>query len=155
MKKFFWVAVVAAFFSNFSVSAQTADDEYRSLVKEYLQLTNADKTLSLIVPQMFESIKKMSPDVPEEWWQKAEDKFMVKFQTDKITAGIADVYVKYLSKQELKDVVAFYKTPSGKKIAENTPAMSQDCMKWGQTIGMEVAMEIIKEIRESGYKVNM
>lgn len=155
MKKIFWVAVVAAFFSNFSVSAQTVDDEYRSLVKEYLQLTNTEKTIELIVPQMLEASKRMAPDVPEEWWQKMELKIKEKFKSEQIAAGIADVYVKYLNKQELKDVVAFYKTPSGKKIAENTPAISQDCMKWGQSLGMEIVMEIVKELKEDGFKVNM
>jgi hypothetical protein len=155
MKKLFCAVCFAAFCSVFSVNAQTADDEYRSLVKEYLQLTNTDKTLEVIIPQLFESSKKMAPEVPDEWWQKAEAKFMNKTSIDQFSVGIADIYVKYLTKQELKDVVAFYKTPSGKKIADNTPAISQDCMKWGQSLGMEILMEIIKELKDSGFKVNM
>lgn len=155
MKRFFCVAFFAAFFSVFSASAQTADDEYSSLVKEYLQLTNTDKVMERIIPTMFESLKKIAPEVPDEWWQKAEVKMQENFKTDKISSGIADIYVKYLSKEELKDIVAFYKTPSGRKIAENSPAIHQDCMMWGQKLGMEVASEILKDLKESGYKVNM
>ncbi|MBO4332597.1 MAG: DUF2059 domain-containing protein [Paludibacteraceae bacterium] len=155
MKKLFCAVCFAAFCSVFSVNAQTADDEYRSLVKEYLQLTNTDKVMERIIPTMFESLKKMAPEVPDEWWQKAEVKMQENFKTDKISSGIADIYVKYLSKEELKDIVAFYKTPSGRKIAENSPAIHQDCMMWGQKLGMEVASEILKDLKESGYKVNM
>lgn len=155
MKRFFCAAFFAAFFSVFSASAQTADEEYRELTKEYLKLSSFDATIEAIVPQMIEHCKSLVPEAPESLWISLFEKFKEKFTTDKVVEPVAEIYAKYFSKQEMKEIVAFYKSPVGKKMSAVTPDLTKDCMEWGKNLGIDVAKEILNEVKEKGYKVNM
>ena len=155
MKKYLWVACVVALFSGFNASAQSVDEEYRQLTVEYLQLSSVDKTYEVIVPQMLESARLMAPDVPDEWWEKLNEKITDKFKIESLSYSIAEIYIKYLSKDELKEIIAFYKTPIGSKLGSLAPSFSQDFVKWGQNIAMDIISEILKELQSDGYKVSM
>ncbi|HMF39654.1 MAG TPA: DUF2059 domain-containing protein [Polyangia bacterium] len=43
---------------------------------------------------------------------------------DDLISWSADVYTKHFSRKELDDLAAFYKTPTGKKLAASMPAIS-------------------------------
>jgi hypothetical protein len=52
-----------------------------------------------------------------------------------IRPKMVDLYVKEFSEQELKDLLAFYQTPVGKKAITSLPVI----MRQGATIGQEYA----------------
>lgn len=57
------------------------------------------------------------------------------------------IYQKYLTIDDLKQIIAFYESPVGKKLASVTPAMTAEGMQLGQQLGMEIATQIQKELK--------
>jgi len=52
--------------------------------------------------------------------------------------AMAKIYKEEFTHAEIKDMLAFYATPTGKKLAEKTGVLSQKGMAAGQAWGMEV-----------------
>ena len=53
---------------------------------------------------------------------------------EKMKQPMIDIYVKHFSEQEIKDMIAFYKTPSGQSMVKKLPAVMNDSMMMGQNM---------------------
>jgi uncharacterized protein len=60
---------------------------------------------------------------------------------------VARAYVSRFNEQELKDAVAFYKTPLGKKLIQQEPQVLEQSMKDAQTFGDRLSEEVINKMR--------
>lgn len=57
---------------------------------------------------------------------------------DGLYEKMADLYMTEFTQDEIKELVAFYNTHLGKKLAEKQLGLSQKAMMFGQSWGMEV-----------------
>ena len=64
---------------------------------------------------------------------------------------LAPVYIKYMTKEDLEDLIKFYQTPIGQKFSKNTPLIMQESMQIGQQWGMQLGREVAKKLQEKGY----
>jgi hypothetical protein len=53
-------------------------------------------------------------------------------------AAMAKIYMEEFTHEEVKNIMAFYETPTGKKLANKTGTLSQKGMVAGQTWGMKI-----------------
>lgn len=60
---------------------------------------------------------------------------------------IAAIYAKSFDKAELQQMVTFYRSPAGEKLARLTPVMAQQTMAVGQRFGQEVAGRLTERMR--------
>jgi hypothetical protein len=60
---------------------------------------------------------------------------------------VATLYASRFTEQELKDVVAFYKTPLGKKMTEEEPRVIDQSMSLAQNWGNKLSEEVIGLMR--------
>jgi hypothetical protein len=71
--------------------------------------------------------------------------------------GMAGVYARFFTADELKQLAGFYRAPVGQKFLQNMPAILQESMAVGQKFGQEVATEaqtkMIEELRKRGHKI--
>ena len=69
--------------------------------------------------------------------------------------SIVDVYANNFSADELRDLIAFYKSPTGQKFLQKTPLVTQQTMaagqKFGQSAGAEAQKEMIEQLRNKGH----
>jgi uncharacterized protein len=69
----------------------------------------------------------------------------------------ATVYANNFSVEELRDITAFYRTPTGEKFLQKLPAVTQQSMALGQRFGQAVAGDlqgrIVDELRKRGHKI--
>jgi hypothetical protein len=67
----------------------------------------------------------------------------------------AKVYAASFTEQELKDVLAFYKTPLGQKVISNEPAIFEKSMgqldQWADKFSEEVIGRIRTEMKKKGH----
>ncbi len=56
------------------------------------------------------------------------------------------IYKKYLTLDELKQIVLFYESPVGKKLGEVTPTMTAEGMEVGQQLSVEMMTTLQEEI---------
>jgi len=64
---------------------------------------------------------------------------------------LVPVYQKHLSESDLKNVIAFYQSPAGKKFAEQTPIITTESMQVGQQWGLKIAQQFMEKIKAKGY----
>lgn len=123
---------------------------YRSSLKQLMQLSGAEGTYKGVISQMITLFKQQQPSVPAAFW----DEFtleMNKVAIDQVVDLILPAYQKHLTEEEIKGVIAFYKTPVGKKYASKTPVITQESMIAGQVWGKTLGEKVIKRLREKGY----
>ena len=70
---------------------------------------------------------------------------------------VAALYARTFSTEELREVVAFYRGPTGQKFVQRMPLIMQESMLIGQRFGQSVATEIrdrmIEELRKRGHNI--
>lgn len=142
------------------VSAQTAEtvqaaqteetDEYKETLGKMLKLSGSLTTSENMVPQMISMMKQSMPTVPDSYWDSFAAKWKLK-AGDKLIGLFVPVYKKYLTLDDLKEIIVFYESPVGKKLAASTPGMTMEGVKMGQKLGQEIVSEMQKELQSDGY----
>jgi hypothetical protein len=98
--------------------------------------------------------------------QKAEQDFdqlvqsiSREFEPDKskFADDIARIFADRYAESELQDLIRFFKSPTGQKMIQNTPAVAQDTTAVAQKFGGEIAPKMMDrmkvELRKRGHKV--
>lgn len=132
------------------VSHAQAKDSYAKELKTMLEITGSQEMFITAIDQMTAMYKQQKTEVPETVWNEINSELTDTAMKD-IVASLIPVYKKYLTKEDLQGMIAFYKTPLGKKFAENTPEISKESMQIGQQWGMKLNGLINKRIEEKGY----
>ncbi|MDD3036541.1 DUF2059 domain-containing protein [Bacteroides sp.] len=150
MRKGLFLAVlgmIMLFATATSVYAQSDDNkEYRDTLEKMMSLSGSLEITKTMVPQMISMMKQSSPGTADAFWDDFAAKWKTKF-ADRMVELYVPIYQKYLTIDDLKDLIAFYETPIGKKLAEATPKMTMEGMQLGQKIGMEMATELQNELK--------
>lgn len=141
MKKRVLIAMLLFAAGFFGIYGQTKNDDILKL----LRVTGTDKLADQMMDAMIPQFKQLVPDIPDQFWTR----FKGKLNIDDLLFACVPAYSKYYSHDEIKQLLAFYESPLGRRMIEVTPLLTQDTMlvgqKWGEQLGMEIANELIKE----------
>ncbi|OBX21854.1 MULTISPECIES: DUF2059 domain-containing protein [Bizionia] len=125
MKTLFSVLVL---FLTLSISAQEPT-EFKKQTMEFIGLTGATGAFGDAIAQ----IGAMVPEANKAAFTKEANGTL-----DKLYGQLAEVYMEEFTQDEIKELVAFYKTDLGKKLASKQSLLTQKGMMLGQSWGMEV-----------------
>ena len=145
MKKSFTIIVFTLLFST--IAFGQADEEYRMTLKKMFEVSGSEGSYQIIINQMFTMYKQKYSDVETEVWNDIEEEFH-KTSLNDITEMLVPVYSKYLTKEDLEELIKFYQTEVGERLAKNTPSIMQESMQAGQLWGMKIDKDFKKMIRE-------
>jgi hypothetical protein len=141
MKIRIFSVVLCAFFAATASTApaQTAtDNERQKAIIELLEVTGMNDMLKQIIDSVTTSvaqaIKKQKPELPAEALNILIEEVTHGFQarTPEMMANAALLYEKYFSAQEMRDITAFYKTPTGAKTLKVMPKLLPESIQLGQ-----------------------
>lgn len=119
-------------------------------INKLLQLTGAGK-IGMQVMQSVVAQFRQSPaftKVPAGFWTA----FAKESNPDELVQLIVPIYDQHLSHGEIKQLIKFYQSPVGAKLARVMPAMTQQSMVVGQTWGRQLAQRALTKLKEKGYK---
>ena len=134
-----------------SAFAQDPDKEYKETLSKMLTLSGALPAAEAMIPQIIGMMKQTAPSTPDSFWNEFITTWKSKF-INKLVDGYAPIYKKYLTLSDLKQIVAFYESPVGKKLGAATPKMTTEGMQMGQQLGMEIATDLQKALDARGNK---
>ena len=136
-------ALIVLFVFASAISSHAEDESsHRSAATEYLVLSGVEQNMAGMAPLMSNVIVTSNPtfqpyrSVIEDWasktmtWKNFESRFV-------------SAYVEAFSEPELREMIAFYKTPAGQKLVKLQPALMQK----GNQFGTEVAKEHQDELK--------
>lgn len=166
---------------SFATAAQPAlNAEKLALIKEFLVVTNAkkmaadssDMMLGLqasetqkLIDSLIDEDKSLSPEM------KADVRRIAEASAEKSNARVREffskrmdlgelieevsipVYDKHFTEQQMRDLITFYKTPTGKRMIEVTPQLTMELMTAMMGKMIPKLQEFMKEAAESELKI--
>jgi hypothetical protein len=133
------------------------DPEARQIAEELLTLTRVDKMLEEMRGQMSQMMMTQlrAADVPEaqaekvaELQKRMMDLAFEELSFAKMKDDYVEVYASVFTVEELRDLVAFYRTPTGQAFVEKMPELTRRSMEFVNTRAMKLLPEMKKMITE-------
>ncbi|SMC53480.1 DUF2059 domain-containing protein [Pedobacter nyackensis] len=148
MKKIIFLLSFILLTGSFSFAQDNTS--YKSTLSKMMEVSGSQNTYKAAIGQSIIMFKQQKSEIPAAFWDELEQS-LTKSSFDHLLEMLLPVYQKHMSEQDLKELIAFYQSPVGKKLAEKTPFIVADSMQAGQVWGKKLGEDIIKKIQEKGY----
>ena len=121
-------------------------------IRRLLRLTGAVEASEQTMDQMFATLRQSTRDVPQNVWDELIAEFRVEFAADRLIEMIVPIYSRHFSHEEIRQLIAFYESPVGRKLADATPQIAQESYQVGVTHGENVMRNLLQRLQSRGYK---
>jgi uncharacterized protein len=165
MRRFVIAAAIIAFAIPLCATEPNPSARQRALAERLLQVTNVDRMSGSIIDSMYGQIEKQflqeaeakgnDPDAIAE----AKEMFtLFRERSRSIDFGgllhesYVRIYSRYFTEGELADIVAFYESPTGKKMIEQLPQLMSEGMKAGVDNLTPKIQEVMTQVTEEQEK---
>ena len=167
MKRASIIAVAIAFFVAAEFSASAQDQSRQALAGELITVLkvkeNVERSLAMMHQMIASQIEQLAPPGTSSAEQselkgrisKVIELVGQELSWDKMKNEQIALYADTFNEQELKDLIAFYKTPSGQSFIEKQPEVMKRSMEITQKMLNQVIPKIqamAEELQKSGEK---
>ncbi len=149
----------------FGLTAIAQDVEVKpshlAVAKELLQAVRADQTMDqmiqLIMPQQVAAIRNLRPDIPKKVLDRFAELFSAAFSRhkDEFINVAAKTYARHLSEVDMRNVIAFYNTETGRNFLDAQPAMMGELTKINIAMATQIAknavQEAVRQLKKEGH----
>ncbi len=142
------ITVIIMALCAFSVSAQ--EDEYSNDILKMLSINGSSGTYDVVYKQIISGMKMQKPGVPQTTWDKIKTEVFDK-QIEELNIKMVPVYKKHLTHAEVKEIIAFYESTVGAKLAEQTPKITQEATQMSQQWAMGLMGKMNEYLTNEGY----
>jgi len=146
------------------VTGQTLDDSFRSDIEKLLEVTGTSQMgtqiTQLISSQFVAGLKKSQPSIPDRALELAKqvlDAEMAKAFAgpDDLTQQLVDIYAKYYTHEDVRGLLAFYRTDLGRKVIRLMPVVLQESAavgrEWAEKQMPRIAATLDSRLRAEGF----
>lgn len=143
-------------------SAQEPPAPAVAAAKELIELKGATNMFESVVPGVIETAKNMYLQTNTSLAKELNDiaaqlKNEYATKRTEISNEMARVYAQQFTEKEIKDAVAFYRTPLGKKLIDVEPKVLEQSMtniqNWAERFSEEVLSKFRAEMRKKGHNL--
>jgi len=132
------------------------------MAKEIIALKGATNTFDPLIPGVIEYHRNImiqtNPNLSREIEQVAT-KLINDLQARRadLQQALATSYAQHFTEQEMREAIAFYRTPLGRKLVTQEPKAMEETMKaadvWSKKFADEVVVKLREEMRKRGHNV--
>jgi uncharacterized protein len=127
------------------------NDDLTIEIKKLLAITNSMNTATVVMKETINSQRKMkAAPIPEEFY----DRFIGAIDNGQVGRMLENVVIKIyrqkFNKDEVSQIIKFYETPVGKKLAAEMVPIASASRAAGEKIGQYVALKIIDDMMKEG-----
>jgi hypothetical protein len=140
--------------------AQTPSANSVALAKDIIAVKGSAAGFNVVVPGVIERVKAMLLQT-NPMLSKDLNEVALKLRTDYASkmgeplTEAAKLYASKFSEQELKTILAFYKSPVGKKVIEQEPAIFEQSMQnldeWADKLSQDMLIKFRVEMKKKGH----
>jgi hypothetical protein len=134
--------------------AQAVPPAFEKDIMRLLEVTGAQKLgqqmAGAFMQQFSQAIRASNPNVPPRALEIANE-VATKFFTERypsLLPKMVQAYAKVLTPDDVKQMLAFYETPLGRRLIEVSPALALAGAQAGQEWGQSMVPEIQKELQD-------
>lgn len=137
--------LLVSFVSISQAFGQTPAEKEKA-IRGLLDLSGVRSALKPAMQNMISIMKQQATDaqVPDEFWEE----FTSDKNIDRFMELYIPIYDKHYTYQEILDISAFYRTPSGKSMIQKMPAVMAESMQVGSQLGQQIGQEIAEKMAE-------
>ena len=156
------LAIALAFGAAAPAMAQEISPEQLTLARKYVDLTNKaqiyEATAVMTASQTSKLLTQQSPEIAVQI-NEAIGKALEarKGKSDELFNQIARIYAVTFTNEELQQMVTFYESPVGQKLATSSMSINQDVQTvmqiWTSNFGTEFVREVRNALKAAGYNV--
>lgn len=146
MKKILLFVVVV--WAGWGSQAQENQD-YKAAMVKMLEVSKSMDAMKQLAPQMRELIKQQMPDAPEAFWKEYEEAMIAMY--DRILKEMTPIYQKYLTLEDIQQIIAFYESPVGQKLAGSNTKIAMETVPLAQKIAAETLQPLMENAKAKGY----
>jgi uncharacterized protein len=165
MRKHSWTAVgclALCLLAAAPARSQSPDPDAVAAARELLTTMKFSDQFKAILPVVLQNLKpaivQNRPEVERDY--DAIVPLILQGMTARLNElgeATAAVYAVNFTAGELRDITAFYRTPTGQRFLQKLPVVTQQSMAIGQRFGQAVTSElqnrITEELRKRGHKI--
>lgn len=108
------------------------------------------------IDAQIEAMRRARPDVSDEFWEEFTAEFKRQASPDELMKAILPIYDKHFSHQEIRQLIAFYESPLGRKISTTLPEIQRESLEagrvWGEQLGDRMNARLKQRLAEKGYR---
>ena len=101
------------------------------------------------------AMRRARPDVPDQFWQDFTAEFKRQASPDDLMKVILPIYDRHFTHQEIRQIIALYESPLGRKISTTLPEIQQESVEagraWGEQLGDRMHKKLQQRLSEKGY----
>ncbi|PAY09453.1 MULTISPECIES: DUF2059 domain-containing protein [Bradyrhizobium] len=141
-------------------AAPASSPEALAVAKELVTTIHLVDQFKALMPTILKSLKPAivqgRTDVDRDY-DAVTPVLLESFQTrfSELSDAMAIIYANNFTPDELRGLIAFYKSPVGQKLLAKTPAVTQQSLiagqKFGQSVGVDMKQRVIEELRKKGH----
>ena len=117
------------------------------LIREFMRVTGAGELSLRTRDAVIAQLQSNYPDVPDSFWRKRASKISV----HSLNRSIETLYSERLSDKELREIIRFYNSPAGRKLAQTMPELAQESLAVATEWVQAQADEMLAALRKAGY----
>jgi uncharacterized protein len=149
------ITLLVVFALTLPAFGQTSPAEEKTAnVRRLLALMGAEKLQAQILDQFMNIFKSSFANAakPDERTQKILDRMTTLFTEEIKKADFmqmsSELYGKYFSNDEIKELIRFYESPTGRKLTEVLPTLSQESVRRGAELGQNAGKRAFERLAE-------
>lgn len=154
--------VAAALVLSGQAMAQQPSPAALKTAAEITKLTGANELFAPLIPGVIEQARlffvqqdpTMTNDATEVANQLRKD---YEPRLQEVYSKVVEIYASHFTEQELKDILAFYSSPAGKKLLVEQPKVVDESLKfaqeWSATLSDEVIGKMREGLKKKGHKL--
>lgn len=155
MKKIILVLLLCSFVSAPAFAQNEVTPEKKALIKEMLEVTGAKHLATAIAghvsKMIVESSKKNQPNLDPKVLATINEEVLAVFKEeidkDSFNQLLYPIYAKHFTVQEMKEINAFYSSPTGKKTVKTIPQVTQESMTVAQAWAKGLSPKIQERVK--------
>ena len=134
-------------------TASTVDPAKEADIRQLMEVTGVnnlgDQLLSAGIAQFRASLLESQPDNPRA--KQFADAFAARFQKHfdphSVIETVLPIYDKHLSNEDLKALLAYYRSPFGQRMLKVLPEVARDSQLAGYSLGQKAAEEAMEDLK--------
>lgn len=151
-----WLAAallsMAMFAGSMPAFAQEISPDQLALARKYVDLTDkADvygTTVATVAARTLEQILKLNPGLQQQAADAVTDVVKTyKGQRGQLMDQVARIYAQHFTQDEMQQIVTFYSSPVGQKLATQNFAINQELQKVMSLFQINIATEFYAKVR--------
>jgi len=146
MKQLVFILFLA--FGAMATNAQSTT--YEQDVLKLMEVNGSAASYNIAFDQLVAQYKTMKPNVPQEFWEAARRDVFNK-EIVELNKKLIPIYEKHFTHEEIKQLIAFYTSPLGKKLTEGTTKIGKESMQIAQTWGMSLGSKLNSYLTKKGF----